>query len=1456
MKKRIIAFLLCFALVMPILPAFAVTTEDITLSATSVTLPQYEKKTITAAPGANVQVSAYQWQIKVPGTDLWVDISGAKGATLELSYAMVASLLQGDQAQIRCEAVIGGETVETEVVTVTMDYTSEPAVVTESEPVQPQVLKQATVVESSVSAPASNAKQEETVEDDSDLAALEEARNAAITAEGEAEAAVAAAQEKLTAAQNAEAAAKAALDQAQADYDAAVAAAVPAETEAEDAETTEAAPAVTVDPTARDAAEAAYADAQNATAAAQKELDEANAALTAAQAKTADAQKAYEAAEAKTATTAMAAFSTTRRTSSAVMMADAEVNATHIITIQYLLAGTTKEVADPYLAEAMAGKPLNETVISPTVVGYTPQHATYEINIENVTGPVTYTVYYDPSNVGFTVEHYKQNLDMATYALAETVKHDGYTGSTVGDVHKTYEGFTYLLYERPTVAADGKTVVEVKYDRKYVLVNFDLGGGYGVEPIYAPYGSNIGNVGTPSLPGNTFAGWSLDGSSIVDLPSTVPPENVTYKAIWSPDATAKVSAVIWGENANDEEYSYIKTSEFYAKPGETINYTTGNITDPNMDSSLWTYVRSDTVTVKADGSTVMNVYYDRTTFTLTFRAGGKNVATISDKWGASISDEFQKAPFNTTYNGRAWKCTETKKYGYALQTLDIMPEFNATFNLYDKSSNTLKTIYYYLENVGANVSHNTWPTSTANFTLLKEVDTYFNFATYEEEYHEIEGFTRYSKTVSGFGNDEEKDFRRNELYLYYLRNSYSLDFNNGYEKTKSETVEYQAKLDSFNDYIPPFPTELYEEGSRVFDGWYLNPECTGAEFVLSEETMPKSNLILYAKWTPVTHEVKIFLTEDDAKNLSNQLGETQTVDHRATAKQPDKSEVVNPESADYEFVGWFYKENGEEKAFDFSMGVTKDLVLYAKWSSNVEKEFTIYYKLEGTTTDVADPTTGKGLVDNSKTFDAKVGEELYEDYQEGFFPHILSHTINLSITDANNSGENTFTFWYKETTVPYTVKYLDKVTGKEVAPTKFVEKNKKSYVTETFVQVPGLLPDAYQKSLALQAGTTAEKNVIIFYYAEDATRAYYAHTHWFMNDTGEWERRSSDQDIGNIGAEIAHKPLENQDGYTYDQSLTKVIVGETESAYTGPVELTAAGLEIRHYYVEDKVDLKYVAVGPEGATGFGSVNPETEKVAIFTGLATGSTATATENYEFVGWYDNAACEGEAISLEAKYVPTRPADGWVDESTFYAKFEEKEVTINYVVIGPEGCGTVTPASETVKVLTGTAAGSTAAATSNDYKFVGWYSDENCTHQLSEDAKYIPAKIDGKNIATTYYAKFDYNLTTMTITKSLINGAYDPQDTFIFDVSGSDGSKFVVTLSPADGRSSVTIGNVTVGVTYTVTERAGGGSNRYTATETPDAKALVPNGKENVFAFTNKLTNNKWLTASDVKHNVFN
>ena len=136
------------------------------------------------------------------------------------------------------------------------------------------------------------------------------------------------------------------------------------------------------------------------------------------------------------------------------------------------------------------------------------------------------------------------------------------------------DGFYNLIYEKPRIAADGSTVVEVYYDRYYYLMNFDLDGGYGVEPIYARYGTSIGNVGTPTKAGYTFKGWSLDGKNIVNLPAHMPAENKTYKAVWEANATAKVTVVFWGENADDEEYSYIKSSEVKVKPGTEFTYIT------------------------------------------------------------------------------------------------------------------------------------------------------------------------------------------------------------------------------------------------------------------------------------------------------------------------------------------------------------------------------------------------------------------------------------------------------------------------------------------------------------------------------------------------------------------------------------------------------------------------------------------------------------------------------------------------------------------------------------------------------------------------------------------------------------------------------------------------------------------------------------------------------------------
>ena len=80
----------------------------------SVTLPHHEHVLLEADGDAD----EYQWQIQAYGV-VWVDISGADSRELSLCYAMVASLLEDDQAVIRCRAITDGTAAYSGKITVT-----------------------------------------------------------------------------------------------------------------------------------------------------------------------------------------------------------------------------------------------------------------------------------------------------------------------------------------------------------------------------------------------------------------------------------------------------------------------------------------------------------------------------------------------------------------------------------------------------------------------------------------------------------------------------------------------------------------------------------------------------------------------------------------------------------------------------------------------------------------------------------------------------------------------------------------------------------------------------------------------------------------------------------------------------------------------------------------------------------------------------------------------------------------------------------------------------------------------------------------------------------------------------------------------------------------------------------------------------------------------------------------
>ena len=424
------------------------------------------------------------------------------------------------------------------------------------------------------------------------------------------------------------------------------------------------------------------------------------------------------------------------------------------------------------------------------------------------------------------------------------------------------------VFTADTVVTADTYVYPVTEDCYWVTFNTTGGSMVASRSIKKGEALNLSTVTVPYRTGYSFKGWSTtaDGANVVT--SIAPTADTTLYAVWEGD-DVKYMVVYWGENADDTNYSALATATLTGKVGSTVtlNATTGALPNSVSDRQHFKFSSSDSATIRADGSSVLNVYFSRNSYKLTFReyTGGffsgsyHTVATITAKYNASIFAEFGKHPFNTTYNGRAWECTDSNKYNYALQTLDRMPGFDATFDLYDKSSNKLKTIYYYVQNVGTTVNSNRWPTSTANFSLYKEVQTYFNYATYDEEYHNIDGFNRYSASVAGFYRNQ-KDFSNNTLYLYYMRKSYTLTFNN-YGAVSDNTVEYEAKLDSYNNYVPARPEGFSE--NAVFMGWYeVEPSqitSTTQHFDFTGKTMPADNLTLFAYWVekPVTLTVQV-----------------------------------------------------------------------------------------------------------------------------------------------------------------------------------------------------------------------------------------------------------------------------------------------------------------------------------------------------------------------------------------------------------------------------------------------------------------------------------------------------------------------------------------------------------------------------------------------------------------------
>lgn len=1427
MKKKLLALFLCCALSFGLVTAALITPaaadEDFLvygsdgLVAHTVELAKNNKLALTAV--ASTGSGVYQWQIQVGG-DVWANISGANGVTLDVSYALVANLLYGGAANLRCRLTAGEVVKYTN--TVTVQITDEtpvsapaqapkaPTVISEAEPVgEPVIIPPQTVEET----PASDAAPA------NDLTA-----NVAPAALAD--------------------------------------------------------PAPVNDPAPSD-----------------------------------DGGEEPE-----------------------------PQISTYTILINYQFADG-KQAANPWSATVAAGSTYTQTITSPVVVGYTPDQAAVQVDASAET---TYIVTYHPAEVEFTVKHYQQNVTNDLYTLVDTETKTGYTESAVGDqLAKTYPGFSALLYDTTTkIAADGSTEVEVKYDRYYFLMKFNLNGGYGVEPIYARYGAPI-NVGEPKKAGYNFGYWAeTEGGEEVSLPTVMPAGNKTYFAVWNNAEGTKYTVEYFLQDPDDPaKYDYIAFEEHYAATGSTVNgkdftaIPTGISTIDQYERKYAIYNDEKTTgeaTVAGDGSTILRVYYDRKDFTLKFyyaMSSGSGTDTTYYVIGGSTYRFGSQATISAT--GDEIKLLDHYMSDYTSQrgTVQSLPTLKTDKNGryktgYDTSTDTTYNYYYFtfsakygadltdlwpvdvINNVNHLGTNNNWTSKVAsvagwngehhvyysqhnenqtikgkyseldyqllwedrfgqptdntiaflcfwengasvhwnvpklfryniwvpvldnapdgketteyngvNYYLRDMYDTVDNSTPEEQTAPSVVGFTYkewYYRDINDFDSQKYNDAY--DMDFYYTRNQYELNFFGKDEATKKLYYEQPLKGEY---YVPDYPAKM-EPGAYTFGGWYTSKSfAEGTYLNFDTAKMPAHSATLYPRWVSEKHTVKTYLTKEAMESNEAPLTTIDNVPHGTTVSAP-----TDPENGEYTFIGWFYMtETGEEQAFNFEMPVKRNLNLYAKWNSEKLLTYTVKYELENGT-QIAPPTTGSALAGTTKTFNAKSGTELNEGYQSGYFPKVGSHSITIDIEKPEN---NTFTFVYvQKAEVAYTVKYLEKGTGNQLAEPKPVT-TRDAVVTEPFKQITGYAPDAYQKQLVL----AAEGNEIIFWYIKDNEHAPVQIIHWTQNIAGEGyaEYQKSTNLNAEIGKPYSETPL-TIPGFTYN---------ETKSSASG--ELTAAGLVLNLYY--DRIEYPYEFRFLEQGTD--------KELATPVGANARYQAQVTQTAKAIPGYTLVSAENQAINIAIEDGNTAVKN----VKTFY--YEEQTVEIKYVVSGPEGCGTLDNYQESqLNVRTGTPGGSTPTASAG-FKFVGWYKDKDCTQLVDaawiENNKITPQKTAdlGNNVkgyeAATYYAKFEADVADLSITKQGYN-EIDGKQSFIFTVTGPEGfSKKIV----IQGNGTVVLTGLKIG-DYIVTEDTAW-SWRYTPKDGAARTITLQPGQTNSVTYVNERTNNKWLDGNAYCKNVF-
>lgn len=340
--------------------------------------------------------------------------------------------------------------------------------------------------------------------------------------------------------------------------------------------------------------------------------------------------------------------------------------------------------------------------------------------------------------------------------------------------------------------------------------------------------------------------------------------NTTIYAKWTPKATANYTVIIYQENLAGDDYDLVESKVLSGTVGETINIQTGGSGNNTYaivggenkryeGFSLRATNPIDTgVKIKAEGDSVVRIYYDRNEYTLTFqietygytytpttgnygtqygfyngeyvriyynngtwyrtRTGNnysnpytgtrytrsygqswhwETVYTITAKYATSIANEF---PISG-YTNYSWWAQGSSYFGDAgITKADIMPAENVTFH--GEASGTAFRLEYYVQPTNLSTNH-------ADYELIDRVlmGTTSTVLTYNEEFMERSGFLRETSTPE-FVYDSNYGLRIIEhngdnpmvVKMYYTRATNNITFMDGVYVSGRDVAQEETSM--------------------------------------------------------------------------------------------------------------------------------------------------------------------------------------------------------------------------------------------------------------------------------------------------------------------------------------------------------------------------------------------------------------------------------------------------------------------------------------------------------------------------------------------------------------------------------------------------------------------------------------------------------------------------------------